>query len=163
ETVGTVLLFGGFRQALLTFYQQADGEAERRRVVSSTLVLVLGSCLGGGALALALSPALGAWLAPLVPGRAALGPGLLSLAVPGGLRGHNCAGWCASPCPCSRAGCASSSCTTATASSWRTSARPRRWAPTPWGTSWRWRSPCSASTRCTWSGGRGCTPWPARP
>jgi O-antigen/teichoic acid export membrane protein len=81
ETVGTVLLFGGFRQALLTFYQQAEGEGERRRVVGSTLVLVLGSCLAGGAVALALGPALGAWLGPLVSGGGSLGSGLLGLAV----------------------------------------------------------------------------------
>jgi O-antigen/teichoic acid export membrane protein len=41
ETVGTCLLFGGFKQALFTFYQQAPSEAERRRVVMGTFVLVV--------------------------------------------------------------------------------------------------------------------------
>src|SRR5579884_3232113 len=52
ETVGTCLLFGGFRQALLTFYQQSDGEGERRRVVGTTLGLVACTCLLGGGLVL---------------------------------------------------------------------------------------------------------------
>jgi O-antigen/teichoic acid export membrane protein len=68
ETVGTCLLFGGFRQALLTFYQQAGDETERRGVVSSTLTLFTLSALLGGALALALSPLLCAALAPAAGG-----------------------------------------------------------------------------------------------
>ncbi len=39
ETAATVLLFGGFRQALFTFYQQASDEKERRRVVSAAFLL----------------------------------------------------------------------------------------------------------------------------
>ncbi len=41
ETVGTCLLFGGFKQALFTFYQQAPTEVDRRRVVTATYALVL--------------------------------------------------------------------------------------------------------------------------
>ena len=41
ETVGTCLLFGGFKQALFTFYQQATNETDRRRVVTATYALVL--------------------------------------------------------------------------------------------------------------------------
>ena len=55
ETVGTCLMFGGFRQALLTFYQQSERESERRRVVSSTLSLFGLTTLLGGGLALALA------------------------------------------------------------------------------------------------------------
>ena len=47
ETVGTCLLFGGFKQALFTFYQQAPGEENRRRVVMGTFVLVaVAGCIG---------------------------------------------------------------------------------------------------------------------
>jgi hypothetical protein len=42
ESVGTCPLFGGFRQALHTFSQQAGGEAERRRVVGTALAQVGG-------------------------------------------------------------------------------------------------------------------------
>src|SRR4051812_43906125 len=35
ETIGTLLLFGGFRQALMAFYQQATNERRRRQVVCS--------------------------------------------------------------------------------------------------------------------------------
>src|SRR3954466_14751606 len=48
ETVGTCLLFAGFKQALFTFYQQATSEIDRRRVVTGTFALVLG--VGGIAL-----------------------------------------------------------------------------------------------------------------
>lgn len=41
ETVGTFLLFGGFRQALFTFYQQAPDHLEQRRVVTSSYILVI--------------------------------------------------------------------------------------------------------------------------
>jgi len=47
ETVGTCLLFGGFKQALFTFYQQAPSETDRRRVVMGTFVLVVAAgCVG---------------------------------------------------------------------------------------------------------------------
>ncbi len=50
EAAPTLLLFGGFRQALFTFYQQAPDEAERRQVVSAAFVLAAVACLGGVAL-----------------------------------------------------------------------------------------------------------------
>src|SRR6185437_6103589 len=55
ETVGTCLMFGGFRQALLTFYQQSPHEADRRRVVATTLSLFGITSLLGGGLVLALA------------------------------------------------------------------------------------------------------------
>ncbi len=82
ETIGTCLLFGGFRQALMTFYQQAADEAGRRQVVSATYLLVLASCLLGGTAALLLGPWLGAWLTSASAGEA-LPAGLIRLAVLG--------------------------------------------------------------------------------
>jgi O-antigen/teichoic acid export membrane protein len=58
ETVGTCLLFGGFRQALLTFYSQADDDADRREVVGTSLALLLVGSLAGCLLA----PHLSQWL-----------------------------------------------------------------------------------------------------
>jgi O-antigen/teichoic acid export membrane protein len=55
ETVGTCLMFGGFRQALLTFYQQSPGESERRRVVATTLSLFGTTILLGGGLVILLA------------------------------------------------------------------------------------------------------------
>lgn len=84
ETVGTLLLFGGFRQALMTFYQQAPDEAARRRVAGAAFVLVVGSCVVGGAAALAFGSSLGAWLAPRVSGEGGpLDPWLIRLAILG--------------------------------------------------------------------------------
>jgi O-antigen/teichoic acid export membrane protein len=84
ETVGTCLLFGGFRQALMTFYQQAGSDGERRQVVSATFLLVVGSCLAGGASAMLFSPSLGAWLThDLNHDGGAPAPFLLRLAVLG--------------------------------------------------------------------------------
>src|SRR5271166_2821777 len=62
EVVLIFLLFGGLKQALLSYHGQGRSEAERRRVVGSGLVLAalvvfLGGCatrLGGPALARAL-------------------------------------------------------------------------------------------------------------
>jgi O-antigen/teichoic acid export membrane protein len=54
ETAATVLLFGGLRQALFTFYQQAPDERERRRIVSAAFLLAASACLGGIALTLLL-------------------------------------------------------------------------------------------------------------
>jgi O-antigen/teichoic acid export membrane protein len=51
ETAGTLLLFGGFRQALFALYSQAEGEPEKRRVVCSTYLLVGGCALVGGVMA----------------------------------------------------------------------------------------------------------------
>jgi O-antigen/teichoic acid export membrane protein len=62
ETVGTCLLFGGFRQALLTFYQQSTGDLERRRVVGSTLACLVVACLLGGGLIFALARPMSGWL-----------------------------------------------------------------------------------------------------
>jgi O-antigen/teichoic acid export membrane protein len=84
ETLGTCLLFGGFRQALMTFYQQAPNEAARRRVVTATFVLVAAACLVGGAVAVLLGPWLGDWLAPAgASGNAPLSPWLIRLATVG--------------------------------------------------------------------------------
>jgi O-antigen/teichoic acid export membrane protein len=84
ETVGTFLLFGGFRQALLTFYQQSGTEAERRRIVSTTLVLFTLTCLAGGVPVLALADPIGRALgAALEGGGQVIGGGLLRLAVLG--------------------------------------------------------------------------------
>lgn len=55
ETIGTILMFGGFRQALLTFYQQSQCETERRQVAATTLSLFGTTIFLGGGLALALS------------------------------------------------------------------------------------------------------------
>jgi O-antigen/teichoic acid export membrane protein len=83
ETVGTCLLFGGFRQALMTFYQQADAEPQRRRIVCSALTFYAASALTGGALALALGPAAGAGLGQWLFGEPGLADGLLQLAILG--------------------------------------------------------------------------------
>src|SRR5262245_6648717 len=56
ETVGTCLLFGGFRQALMTFYQQAEDPPTRRRIVCTTLSLYAACAFLGGGMALVLSP-----------------------------------------------------------------------------------------------------------
>jgi O-antigen/teichoic acid export membrane protein len=86
EVVGTVLLFGGFRQALLTFYQQSGSEAERRHVFGSTLGLIVLACLAGGLPVLAFAGPVSRWLAGSLTqgqGAAALTPSLLRLAVLG--------------------------------------------------------------------------------
>lgn len=70
ETAGTCLMFGGFRQALMTFYQQGRTETERRRVVSTTLSLVGFSGLLGGGLMLALAGPFGNLLGAFLPGDA---------------------------------------------------------------------------------------------
>jgi O-antigen/teichoic acid export membrane protein len=82
ETVGTCLLFGGFRQALGTFYQQSSGEDDRRRIVVSTLGLFAVTCLVGGAPVLLLADPISGWLsAALEHGGTAIDAGLLRLAV----------------------------------------------------------------------------------
>src|SRR5260370_15779713 len=52
ETVGTMLLIGGLRQALLAFYQQTDDEQERKKVFTGAMLLVFTFCtvIGGAAL-----------------------------------------------------------------------------------------------------------------
>src|SRR3954462_7915905 len=62
ETVGTCLMFGGFRQALLTFYQQTDEEPQRRRIVTSTLAVLTCTCVCGGVVVLGLAQPLSALL-----------------------------------------------------------------------------------------------------
>lgn len=82
ETVGACLMFGGFRQALLTFYQQGQGESERRRVVATTLSLFGMTGLAGGGLVLVWTGSLSDWLNGFVhPGAARISAGLLRLAV----------------------------------------------------------------------------------
>src|SRR5271165_3583902 len=78
ETVGTMLLIGGLRQALLTFYQQTDDEQERRRVFSAAMLLVVVFCavIGGSALAFAQPMTL-----LLATERGTISPNLLRLAV----------------------------------------------------------------------------------
>ncbi len=49
EMAGTLLLIGGLRQGLMTFYQQSKSDAEREQVFRSTMaLLVLISVVGGG-------------------------------------------------------------------------------------------------------------------
>jgi O-antigen/teichoic acid export membrane protein len=55
ETVGTCLMFGGLRQALLTFYQQSPDETDRRQVVVTIFGLLGTTILLGGGLVLALA------------------------------------------------------------------------------------------------------------
>ena len=55
EMAGTLLLIGGLRQGLLTFYQQSKTDAERESVFRATMVLLLGVCLLGGALFMVLA------------------------------------------------------------------------------------------------------------
>jgi O-antigen/teichoic acid export membrane protein len=82
ETVAPLLLFGGFRQALLTFYQQSSNEAERRQVVTTTLVLIAATCLLGGGPVLVLAGPLSQWLGgTLGQDGAAVSANLLRLAV----------------------------------------------------------------------------------
>ena len=52
EVAGVFLLVSGLKQGLVTNYQQKDTDAERRRTVSATLLLVLGVSLLLGAVAL---------------------------------------------------------------------------------------------------------------
>ncbi len=56
ETVGTLLLLGGFRQALFTFYQQAGEELERRRVVTTAYLLIATAALIGALIFGVLTP-----------------------------------------------------------------------------------------------------------
>jgi O-antigen/teichoic acid export membrane protein len=82
ETVGTCLMFGGFRQALLTFYQQSQCESDRRRVVSTTLGLFGLTGLLGGGLVLALASPLSGLLRGFMHGDSSgISPNLLRLAI----------------------------------------------------------------------------------
>ncbi|HVS39943.1 MAG TPA: lipopolysaccharide biosynthesis protein [Gemmataceae bacterium] len=55
ELAGMLFLIGGLRQGLLTFHQQSKTDVERQRVFRATLVLLLGVCLLGGALIMAIA------------------------------------------------------------------------------------------------------------
>jgi O-antigen/teichoic acid export membrane protein len=82
ETVGTCLMFGGFRQALLTFYQQSQQEAERRRVVVTTLSVFGATSLLGGGLVLALASPLSGLLNDFMhPDGSGISANLLRLAI----------------------------------------------------------------------------------
>lgn len=83
ETVGTVLLFGGFRQALYTFYQQASDGRERREVVTATFALVVAAAVLGVLATLTLGPVLSGWIAPPADGGPTLTIPLLYLAILG--------------------------------------------------------------------------------
>lgn len=82
ETVGILLVLGGFRQALFTFYQQSEDTRERRRVVTTafSLVGIAGLC---GVLGIWVSAN---WLTTWLSGYAienTFSSGLLTLAVLG--------------------------------------------------------------------------------
>lgn len=82
ETVATCLMFGGLRQALLTFYQQSPDEAGRRRVVATMLSLLGTTIFVGGGLVLALAEPLSGLLGRFMhTGDAPIGAGLLRLAL----------------------------------------------------------------------------------
>src|SRR5579875_2188615 len=82
ETVGTCLMFGGLRQAMLTFYQQSSNETERRQVVATMFSLLGTTIVVGGGLILALAGPLSGLLNQLVhSGGAPIHPGLLRLAL----------------------------------------------------------------------------------
>jgi O-antigen/teichoic acid export membrane protein len=82
ETVGTCLMFGGFRQALLTFYQQSADESERRQVVATALSLFGTTILLGGGLVMALAGPLSEMLNNLMhTNNTGLSSSLLRLAV----------------------------------------------------------------------------------
>jgi O-antigen/teichoic acid export membrane protein len=81
ETVGTCLMFGGFRQALLTFYQQSQHEADRRRVVATTLSLFGATSLFGGGLVLALAGPLSGLMNGFIQDTPGISPTLLRLAI----------------------------------------------------------------------------------
>jgi len=55
EMAGTLLLFNGLRQGLLTFYQQSKTDAERDRVFRATLILLVGGSALGGLLFMGLA------------------------------------------------------------------------------------------------------------
>jgi O-antigen/teichoic acid export membrane protein len=82
ETVGTCLMFGGLRQALLTFYQQSPDEAGRRQVVATMLGLLGTTVLVGGGLVLASAGPLSGLLNQFMhKGDAPISTGLLRLAI----------------------------------------------------------------------------------
>jgi O-antigen/teichoic acid export membrane protein len=82
ETLGTCLMFGGLRQALLTFYQQSAHEAERRQIVA-TMLSLLGTTilLGGGLVLVGAGPLSGLLNRFTHTGDAPISTGLLRLAI----------------------------------------------------------------------------------
>jgi O-antigen/teichoic acid export membrane protein len=82
ETVGTCLMFGGLRQALLAFYQQSPDEAARRQVVVTLFSLLCTTILAGGGLLVALAAPLNGLLNTFLhPGDAPISASLLRLAL----------------------------------------------------------------------------------
>jgi len=79
ETVGACLLFGGLRQALFAFYQDARDEDTRRRFIGAALFLLGGACLLGTA----FLPLAGPLCTFLGGDGNALSPGLVRLAILG--------------------------------------------------------------------------------
>jgi O-antigen/teichoic acid export membrane protein len=71
ETAGTLLLFGGFRQALFALYAQAETPPEKRRVVTAVYLL------------LALGAMVGLTVAAVLPGMGSIEAPVLRLAVLG--------------------------------------------------------------------------------
>jgi O-antigen/teichoic acid export membrane protein len=55
EMAGTLLLIGGLRQGLMTFYQQSKSDAEREQVFRSTMALLVLICIVGGGVIMALA------------------------------------------------------------------------------------------------------------
>jgi len=82
ETVGTCLMFGGLRQALLTFYQQSPNETDRSQVVATMFSLLGATIFLGGGLVLATAGPLSHLLNRFMhAGDAAISAGLLRLAL----------------------------------------------------------------------------------
>jgi O-antigen/teichoic acid export membrane protein len=82
ETVGTCLMFGGLRQALLTFYQQSPDEADQRQVVVTMFSLLsLAIFVGGGLVLLAAGPLSGMLNRFMHTDDAPIGSGVLRLAI----------------------------------------------------------------------------------
>ncbi|HTU16670.1 MAG TPA: lipopolysaccharide biosynthesis protein, partial [Gemmataceae bacterium] len=82
DTVGTCLMFGGLRQALMAFYQQSRDETERRQVVATLLSLLGTTILLGGGLVLVLAGPLSGLLNRFLhTGDAPLSTGLVRLAL----------------------------------------------------------------------------------
>jgi O-antigen/teichoic acid export membrane protein len=82
ETAGTCLMFGGFRQALLTFYQQSHTEMERRRVVVTTLSLFgFTGLIGGGVMLMLAGPFSGMLGEFMARDTSGISAGLLRLAI----------------------------------------------------------------------------------
>src|SRR5665213_3748538 len=79
EMAGTLLLIGGLRQGLMTFYQQSKSDAEREQVFRSTMaLLILISMVGGGLIMALAGPVCNCFQDH---GRPMLSPDLLRLAV----------------------------------------------------------------------------------